>query len=248
MKKTLVVSFLVFFIILQTYAVDRTRFKTCSQSDFCRRNREFGKAVGLSPYDVLKTTEQLTPTRYIVDIENKLNGEKFLLTITNYENDILRVRISEKAPLHSRYEVKDVLLDTIKKQEASKTGDLIFGKVKINYSPFELSFFSADGSEEVIHANGNGLFNIEHYREKINNIVDSDVPTEDLVKEIIEGNPISPYKALKDADVWDGTIFSLPLYFLPYFPSPSSFPSSPSPSLSFSLLLSYLFSPLYFPS
>jgi len=186
-----VLLILVCCLILAVQSVDRNRFKTCSHSGFCSRNREYAEGDLLSPYKIIKGTSSLSSSRYMADIIHKESGEIFLLVITNYKNDIVRVRITEKAPLYPRYEVGDVLLD-IEREEFSSTdnSDLIFGKVQIIESPLELRFFTNDNTE-VIRANSRGLFNIEHYR------------TKPEIEEDENNSNDSSYRSMGSKDLWE---------------------------------------------
>lgn len=182
----------IFCLLFVVDSVDRNRFKTCSKSGFCNRNRDYADQEGLlSPYEVVEGSISKTSKRIMADLVHKENGEKFLLVITNYKNNIIRVRVTEKAPLYKRYEVEGVLLD-IEKEDASDDGSLLFNKVKITESPFELQFFS-DESTEVIRVNSRGLFNIEHYREK----------KEEEEKQEEEENK-SKYKRMDNHELWNG--------------------------------------------
>jgi hypothetical protein len=180
-------------------AVDRTRFKTCANSGFCLRNRDFAASQGVSPYEVVPGTLVQSSSRVSVELLHKENLVRFLLVMTHYKNDIVRVKITEKAPLHPRYQVGGVLLDSIEEEPflGSSQDGVFFGKVQLIESPFELRFLSA--GEEVLRANGRGLFNVEHYREK----------EAEKVAEIAEGEAAqapepSPFRQMGTQHLWEG--------------------------------------------
>ena len=194
----------VFFLLFSLFfvsvrSVDRGRFKTCGKSGFCHRNRQYAElGDALSPYEIIPGSVSRAPARLMADLIHKENGEKFLLVISNYKNNIVRVRITEKAPLHKRYEVNGVLLDIEKESAPDTGGPLIFDKVQLIESPFELRFFS-DPSTEVLRANSRGLFNVEHYRTK-----PEDKEAEEEVEEEAEAAAESIYRQMKDHELWSG--------------------------------------------
>ena len=154
--------------IILVEGVDRARFKTCSQSGFCRRNRDFAAQNNReSPYELILSSIQNTKGKYIADIVNRENGAEFVLIISQYEHGIVRVKINEKNPLSKRYEVPDVVSESATLDVATvEKGGLIFGKVKVQYSPFKLEYYSEDG-DHVLSSGDRGLFNIEHLRTKV---------------------------------------------------------------------------------
>lgn len=98
-------------LLRTTVAVNRTSFKTCEQSSFCRRCRSL--APGTSQFQLVSgtmltssTSEQLT-----VDLVNNENGQKFVLRLTavNETGYTFRTELDEKTPLKQRYRVEDSL-------------------------------------------------------------------------------------------------------------------------------------------
>jgi len=160
---------LVILCISVVEGVDRARFQKCDQSGFCKRNRDYATQIYKeSPYEIVESTITLSKGRFTADILNRENNQKFFIVITHYENGIIRVKINEKSPLSARYEVPDVLMDTIKRipiTEEEEFEDILFDQVKIQHSPFKIEFYSEDG-EHVLTASERGLFNIEHLRDK----------------------------------------------------------------------------------
>ena len=149
-------------MVMVSEAVDRSKFKTCSQSGFCRRNREFAKQTGKSAYAVVAGTERSTPDSYTFDLTNKVDKRTFTVTLRNYGDGTVRVQVRENPAPFPRYQVPeaDVLLESAKPVPAAEHAGRVFGKVEIVHDPFVLKFYSADGTH-VISANALGLFNIE---------------------------------------------------------------------------------------
>lgn len=75
--KLLTVICLVGLVTLST-AVDRTVFKTCEQSSFCRRCRYQNS----SNYEVLSDTLYTDSTNVVVEVRNDNNGQLFLLKLS----------------------------------------------------------------------------------------------------------------------------------------------------------------------
>uniref|UniRef100_A0AAR2LD17 Neutral alpha-glucosidase AB n=1 Tax=Pygocentrus nattereri TaxID=42514 RepID=A0AAR2LD17_PYGNA len=96
------------FLCLGAEAVDRSNFKTCEQSSFCKRQREL--KPGQSPYRALLDTLELSDSRITLQLINDNNKVRLLLELYRLHGNMTRVKINELKPLKPRYEVPDVLI------------------------------------------------------------------------------------------------------------------------------------------
>lgn len=92
-----------------TLAVNRTSFKTCEQSSFCRRCRSL--SPGISQFQLVSGTLTSSSAELTVDLVNNENAKEFVLRVTavNETGFTFRTEIDEKAPLKERYRVEDSL-------------------------------------------------------------------------------------------------------------------------------------------
>jgi mannosyl-oligosaccharide alpha-1,3-glucosidase len=189
-------------LVALSEAVDRSKFKTCQQSGFCRRNRDFAKQTAKSAYSVVAGSEKQTADTFTVELLNHFDKREFVLTISNYADDTVRTQIREKSPPFARYEVPDTLVDSAVPvaYQALGSGEApkrIFGKVELINEPFGLRFFGSDG-QEIITANAKGLFNIEHPSKVVDD--DADASAADMF--VPESND---YRVIGTDDAWEET-------------------------------------------
>ncbi|XP_023336041.1 neutral alpha-glucosidase AB [Eurytemora carolleeae] len=152
-------------------SVDRSRFKTCSQSGFCQRCRAKQENVFTLSPDSLHISSS-TVEALLIDTKTTV---KYKLEISGLADNTFRVKVTEAFPLKPRFEVPLVLqqIELTAITKLSQDADsLSFGlsadtnsKVVLNYQPFRLDFFS--GGELVMSANSRGLMRFEHTREKV---------------------------------------------------------------------------------
>ena len=178
-------AFLSFFLILFSSfveSVERSKFKTCSQSSFCNRNRKLTEDPnGGGNYVVKPETIQNTNSKLSARVLSPHNVE-LLMDLIALENDIVRLKIYEKNP--KRYMgPQDLLLENIKEKsftEISKSssnyefslGEKVRGVM--NLSPFSLGILCKKiylvlldlyvDNELVISTNKRNLLNFEHLR------------------------------------------------------------------------------------
>jgi alpha 1,3-glucosidase len=165
---------------------DSKRFKTCSQSGFCRRGRALAsraKAAGTSwksPYSVQNDTVSVDSQRSVFSagVKSSLYPDtKFQLEVRVHEDGVVRVRVDEVDGLRKRYdEVASWAL--IKEPEVSKEIQWKLGKkdaravygprkdieLVVAFEPLKVIMFRR--GEEQIVLNGRGLFHMEHFRTK----------------------------------------------------------------------------------
>ncbi|KAI8068008.1 glycosyl hydrolases family 31-domain-containing protein [Gongronella butleri] len=171
---------------LQVSAMKKEDFKTCSQSGFCARNRQYADEVisaggGFrSPYALVPESLQLSTAEGVhlaADIINKDADKLFTLRVTSLEDNTVRVRVNEKEPLHARYDehikytlVKDPAVlapvAAIADKDANMATIELDGhrKVVVSFDPIRIDFLVNDAS--IITLNDRGFFNFEHLRTK----------------------------------------------------------------------------------
>lgn len=153
-------------------AVDRSNFKTCDQSGFCKQIRNMEK--GNSQYQLLLDTLHIQKDNLQVDLLNKKNNVKFILKLSGIKDNVFRLRITEKEPLKPRYEpeIGDVLNSepipesiTVKREGQTVKIDLKNDAVVIlDESPFSMQVLQ--NGEPVLLVNSRGLLRFEHTRTK----------------------------------------------------------------------------------
>lgn len=178
-------------------AVDRSKFRTCSQSPFCKRNREKAQAVdsarlsgssdpriSTSRYQVNAGTLQLDQEKSLLtaDLVDTLwpLRQPLLLTISILANNVVRAKVTEKNPIHKRFEVRDVLIEDglkqghaglLLKQTPHPHAVFTFGDrneyevlVAVAPEPFKLTV--THKGVAVMQMNSLGYLNFEQYRNK----------------------------------------------------------------------------------
>ncbi|CAH0381061.1 unnamed protein product [Bemisia tabaci] len=159
----------VFLILTFVEAVDRSNFKTCEQSSFCRRCRK--TAPGRSNFEIAPETVQVYETSVKADLIDASTSVKYKLELTALADATYRLTVDEEKPIKERFKVPFVLLPVTTEplEVLEKTSEKIIvksgeNKVIVHYAPFKLDCFSHD--ELVISANSQGLMKFEHQRRK----------------------------------------------------------------------------------
>lgn len=158
------------FLASTTCSVDKSNFKTCDQSGFCKRNRNI--QPGHSPYYLDMNEFKISSSKVEGVLINSKNQVMFKLELLALANNMVRMKISELSPLRPRFEAEAALLEHPKEgslevvsQDAEK---LVVkcgsNKVVLNGNPYRLDVYSGD--RLVVSANARGLMKFEHYRMK----------------------------------------------------------------------------------
>ncbi|XP_056602114.1 neutral alpha-glucosidase AB isoform X1 [Triplophysa dalaica] len=160
----------VLFFCLSAHAVDRSNFKTCDQSSFCKRQREL--KPGQSPYRALLDTLELSNSRLTLQLINDNNKVRLLLELYRLQGNMTRLKINELKPLKPRYEVPDVLMaDPLTEPLSVVVQDenglvLSLGgaeqRLILNARPFRLDII--EGPQVLMSVNSRGLLAFEHLR------------------------------------------------------------------------------------
>ncbi|GFY77929.1 neutral alpha-glucosidase AB [Trichonephila inaurata madagascariensis] len=161
---------ILFFIRPYIECVDRSLFKTCEQSGFCKRHR--ATEPRQSPYYLEMSSFKIYPTRLEGVIINSQNGVMLKLDLVALQNNMFQLKASELNPIRPRYEAREALVGELEEanlEVISQDSDKIvvgFGpnKVVLNGSPFRADVYTGD--QLLVSANARGLMKFEHYRPK----------------------------------------------------------------------------------
>eukprot|EP01132_Coremiostelium_polycephalum_P008341 gene8341-10246_t len=164
-------------------SVDQSKFKTCNDLSFCKRNRELSgfstEEIQKLQHIILEKSVKLTKEGVIEAelVPKSDHSQPLLLEITAYDDNIVRFRVKEKVPLpnRSRYEVRDVLLPGVKPtpitwmEPLSKGGNQFSFKFGEAYAKVQLAPFRFDvyvNGDLAVSSNRRDLFHFEHMSEK----------------------------------------------------------------------------------
>ncbi|XP_074861552.1 neutral alpha-glucosidase AB isoform X2 [Carettochelys insculpta] len=156
--------------LVAVFAVDRSNFKTCDQSSFCKRQRSI--KPGSSPYRALLESLQLTQDSMKLQLVNEVTKVPLLLELYGLQGNTTRIKINELSPLRPRYEVPDVLARDPPTTWLAVTGrddnsvELALGdsghKLILTGKPFRMDLLQ--GRDLVLSVNPRGLLHFEHLR------------------------------------------------------------------------------------
>uniref|UniRef100_A0A6P7G3N1 Glucosidase II subunit alpha n=1 Tax=Diabrotica virgifera virgifera TaxID=50390 RepID=A0A6P7G3N1_DIAVI len=161
---------LILSILLYVSAVDKSNFKTCEQSSFCRRLRSV--KPGESKYELDLGSLEVTDNSLGSKLLNTETGIIFKFSLTAINGNIFRLQVDEASPLYPRYRpqfalngepqvAKFKLLERNKEYVSIEYNN---NKVILHARPFKIEFFDKDELISVV--NGRGLFKFEQYRKK----------------------------------------------------------------------------------
>ncbi|RXN30613.1 neutral alpha-glucosidase AB-like isoform X1 [Labeo rohita] len=161
---------LIVLLFVSAQAVDRSNFKTCDQSAFCKRQREL--KPGQSPYRALLDTLELSDSRLTLQLMNDNNKVRLLLELYRLQGNMTRVKINELKPIKPRYEVPDVLISdpitealSVVAQDENSLVLSLGGKDQrliVSAQPFRLDI--VEGPQVLMSLNSRGLLAFEHLR------------------------------------------------------------------------------------
>uniref|UniRef100_A0A672PM47 Neutral alpha-glucosidase AB-like n=1 Tax=Sinocyclocheilus grahami TaxID=75366 RepID=A0A672PM47_SINGR len=146
---------LILLLCLSAQAVDRSNFKTCDQSAFCKLD-----------------TLELSDSRLTLQLINDNNKVRLLLELYRLQGNMTRVKINELKPLKPRYEVPDVLISdpitealSVVAQDENSLVLSLGGKDQrliVSAQPFRLDI--VEGPQVLMSLNSRGLLAFEHLR------------------------------------------------------------------------------------
>uniref|UniRef100_A0A0N4ZV17 Gal_mutarotas_2 domain-containing protein n=1 Tax=Parastrongyloides trichosuri TaxID=131310 RepID=A0A0N4ZV17_PARTI len=162
--------FLILLALIGIFGVDKNNFKTCEQSGFCKRHRNFKSSPD---YSVDSSSIKLSDTTFETLLISKRN--KLVLKVTGLKDSTLRVVIDESNGIRKRFS-PTIALDgepveeTLKeiKTEGSITRFNVNNDitVELHHNPFKLEFLK--NNIPFLDINSKNLLKYEHFREKIN--------------------------------------------------------------------------------
>ncbi|XP_035696628.1 neutral alpha-glucosidase AB-like isoform X1 [Branchiostoma floridae] len=202
--------------VLGTDAVDRSNFKTCDQSSFCKRHRNL--QPGMSPYRALMDTVQMTPEGLSMKVLNTRNKVELQLLLAAVNVNTARLTIDEVNPIRERFRPTDALskeptiaeASILAQDDNSVTLGFLQNKAVVTSDPFRIDFLVDD--ELAISVNSRGLMKFEQYRKRKNN----DEPAEgqeneenqDGEKQEGEGEEEKPVEEEDEPGMWEETFKS----------------------------------------
>uniref|UniRef100_A0A2K5HFR9 Glycoside hydrolase family 31 N-terminal domain-containing protein n=1 Tax=Colobus angolensis palliatus TaxID=336983 RepID=A0A2K5HFR9_COLAP len=153
-----------------TLAVDRSNFKTCEESSFCKRQRSI--RPGLSPYRALLDSLRLGPDSLTVHLIHEVTKVLLVLELQGLQKNMTRIRIDELEPRRPRYRVPDVLVADPPTARLSVSGrddnsvELTMAegpyKIILTAQPFRLDLL--EDRSLLLSVNARGLLEFEHQR------------------------------------------------------------------------------------
>lgn len=214
-----VILFLVCIIGSTVYSVDRGNFKTCEQSNFCKRCRSMNKnqktAFELVPDSVLLTDKYfealISNTNYDdISLRMRLDGLK---------DSTLRLRINKDGnQMYNRFQpvhalVSEPITESMIMARNASTVELELSKiikVYITIAPFKLDVYVNE--ELTIGVNHDNLMQFEHYRPKPESIADNEIGSwEEYFKEHQDSKPRGPSAVSMDFKLYSSTsLYGLP--------------------------------------
>ncbi|KAI6229837.1 Glycosyl hydrolase family 31 protein [Aphelenchoides fujianensis] len=161
---------LVLLAVLLVDAADKSKFKTCEQTGFCKRHRE---GVERPEYHVVPDSVKSNETALLARLKSSEN--ELALAIIVLREQTIRVFVDETGErLRDRfipYQSLDGLPVQVKPfkdfeigKESAQFEVIKNRRVVVNYRPFWVKIF--DDDELLIAVNSAGLFKFEHFREK----------------------------------------------------------------------------------
>ncbi|XP_027151345.1 probable glucan 1,3-alpha-glucosidase [Coffea eugenioides] len=200
MKKSPNLIFHILFLLLlispSVFSWKKDEFRNCNQTPFCKRARSrkpgacnlIATEVSISDDGdlIAKLIPKTQENNESQDAPVEVDSKPLLLTVSVYQDGILRLKIDEEQSLNppkKRFEVPDVILDEFLSKklylqwlsEEKIDNDLGFSSVVyldgdyegvLRHDPFEVFVRERGNGKRVLSINSNGLFDFEQLREK----------------------------------------------------------------------------------
>ena len=127
---------------------------------------------GKTSYELLPNTVAHNESTLYIELYNKDTGIYYKVQVTALKDNLFRLHINEKSPIHPRYEVEYALqnhpalakLELVEKTTTHITVANGPNKVILFVNPFKVDVYSGD--HLVISTNARGLMRFEHLRTK----------------------------------------------------------------------------------
>ena len=212
-------------------AVKEQDFKKCHESGFCRRGRALADRAAAhvksgdkwkSPYSLDASTIVLEDggSRFTGRVRSSLYPEiKFELDVRVHEDGVVRVRMDEKEGLRKRYDeaaswalIKEPVLSSSSKWSVGKKEVRVFYgerkeqvEVVVEFEPLVVRM-KRNGKEQVV-LNGQGLFHMEHFREKAKQVEATETPAVEVeeTQQVIQLPPNAWFEGDSEDGLWEET-------------------------------------------
>ena len=121
-------------LLISALAVDKSKFKTCEQSGFCKRNRGLNgperQPIQFSVVESSIKQKERSVEGEILSSKKGDEGRKLSFVLTAYKSGVLRLEVDEVEGVKPRYRVKDILLplQEVKLSYESNSNLLSWGK------------------------------------------------------------------------------------------------------------------------
>jgi alpha 1,3-glucosidase len=168
--------FIAFILVIQcsqVASVDRSKFRTCDNTAFCRRNRSPETPPPL--YHVVKDSVVSNAQEGLSALlkGNEPEAPQYNLNIKFYDSGVSRIQIREANPLKPRWEASDIVLEDqltlsnhkVVNQDNVLSIEYLAGHVlELTMSPFQATL-SVEGKPMIV-VNGQNMFHFEHQRSR----------------------------------------------------------------------------------
>eukprot|EP00002_Diphylleia_rotans_P014810 TRINITY_DN287_c0_g2_i1.p1 TRINITY_DN287_c0_g2~~TRINITY_DN287_c0_g2_i1.p1 ORF type:complete len:902 (+),score=170.73 TRINITY_DN287_c0_g2_i1:48-2753(+) len=169
------VLFIAFLCVCSSLCVDRSKFRTCEQTGFCKRNRQLQANPPSASYAVLPNSVSLAEQegRFDAIVADGRSGDLLTLRIQTLENGVFRFTLKEKEPLFPRFLATDALDGEPRKvgftTKKSTADEVVIAfaqnrEIVVKFNPLFVNFLVEGKS--VLQANRRGLLNYEVSRKK----------------------------------------------------------------------------------
>ncbi|XP_046915674.2 glucosidase 2 subunit alpha isoform X2 [Dermatophagoides farinae] len=156
-------------------SVDKSNFKTCEQSGFCKRNRNLeqrpdrfqlvdGTIAAASDHIAFQLKNVDTGIIYQAQLQSLLAGQTFRFRVDEIDSPKKRFDPSQLVLMANIKGSKINIVDQFSNGFTVEAVDQPKNKVVVQMNPFRLDVYSM--GELVMVVNQRGLFNFEHFRHK----------------------------------------------------------------------------------
>ncbi|KAM7538331.1 hypothetical protein Aperf_G00000060539 [Anoplocephala perfoliata] len=166
-----VVLLLLILLASSTYCVDRSNFKTCSDSSFCTRQRNFWPTYPQYTVDVSKLLNNGNVVQ--CQLINSDSKRRLSFNLTYHNGRVFRLAIDEADPVHPRFRARvgDALIaepQPLSLKVQKNESDIIISsdnqdKAVVKIDPFRILIYSEDALQMTL--NDRDLLNFEHQLE-----------------------------------------------------------------------------------
>ena len=162
----------VFLFVVGALCVDRSNFRTCEESSFCKRQRNYWPLAPKYVVDGDKLRVNANAVKFqVIDTESQ---KRLNASLTYHPENVFRLDVDEAEPIRPRFRGRigdalpqepQMLPVTVDKSESEVTvSTQNEDRAIVQFSPFRVSFYSRNGLQLTI--NDRDLFNFEHQLEK----------------------------------------------------------------------------------